>query len=59
MDKALASDGFHLVSVCENLADKIWENRPAKPDDEIVVHPITYSGKFIMFKFWKRWKSNQ
>ena len=41
----LDNGGFDLVAVDENLIDEVWENRPARPANPVILQPLTYSGK--------------
>ena len=38
----------HLVSLTENLVDHVWEDRPARPANEIVPLDIKYSGTYAL-----------
>ncbi|TPX58919.1 hypothetical protein SpCBS45565_g07872 [Spizellomyces sp. 'palustris'] len=44
--EALTKEGHSLVSIHENLVDKVWgAAQPSMPPHKVVVHPIAYSGK--------------
>ncbi|KNC98502.1 aminopeptidase P [Spizellomyces punctatus DAOM BR117] len=44
--EALTKEGHSLVSIHENLVDKVWgADQPSMPPHKIIVHPIAYSGK--------------
>ncbi|MGJ8584516.1 MAG: aminopeptidase P family protein [Marinosulfonomonas sp.] len=44
LEKALAETGIELVAG-ENLVDRIWTDRPGKPDAKITDYPIEFAGK--------------
>jgi Xaa-Pro aminopeptidase len=44
LTKALESKEFEY-EVKEDLIDVIWEDRPAKPASEVIIHDIKYTGK--------------
>lgn len=43
--KAAAAAGAELVATSDNLVDAIWSNRPARPTQPIVPHPLEYAGQ--------------
>jgi Xaa-Pro aminopeptidase len=44
LQKALESKEFNYI-VNEDLIDKIWDDRPAKPCTEVIMHDVQYTGK--------------
>lgn len=44
LEKALESKEFSF-EVNEDLIDKIWKDRPARPSSEVILHDIVYAGK--------------
>jgi Xaa-Pro aminopeptidase len=44
LNKDVSDTDIELVSVSENLIDKIWENRPQKPDTQIEIFPHHIAG---------------
>ncbi|MBW9145552.1 aminopeptidase P family protein [Clostridium sp. CM027] len=44
LEKALESKKFSF-EVNEDLIDKIWKDRPARPSSEVILHDIVYAGK--------------
>jgi len=44
LQTALAEKGIELVPAQENLVDSIWSQRPALPDAEARVHPLSFAG---------------
>lgn len=44
LNKALESKEFSY-EVGEDLIDKIWTDRPAKPSTEVILHDVKYTGK--------------
>lgn len=47
----LGKNGSSLVGVEENLVDLVWgTDRPARPREQVRVHPIKYAGKSFQEK---------
>ncbi|XP_065919965.1 xaa-Pro aminopeptidase 1-like [Dysidea avara] len=44
-DKALSKATIAIVAISENLVDKAWINRPQRPLNPTMIHPLQYSGK--------------
>lgn len=44
-DKALSKANIAMVAMPENLVDKIWDDRPPRPLNVVMTHPLQYSGK--------------
>ncbi|GAA6098049.1 xaa-Pro aminopeptidase 1 isoform X1 [Tachysurus ichikawai] len=44
MAKTLKSAGHSLVAVQENLIDAVWEDRPARPSNQLSVLGLSYTG---------------
>ena len=40
----LANSGIQLLP-CDNLVDRIWQNRPARPKGKIISHPDKFAGE--------------
>ncbi|XP_037944861.1 xaa-Pro aminopeptidase ApepP [Teleopsis dalmanni] len=56
IDKALKTEGSHLISVKENLIDIIWStDQPERTSNEVVPLGISYAGETILDK-WKKIK---
>ena len=47
--QALSGANIAMVAMAENLVDKIWEDRPPRPLDTIMTHPLQYSGMFVPY----------
>lgn len=45
LQTSLKAKESHLVSLTENLVDKVWENRPARPANEVFPLDLKYSGE--------------
>jgi Xaa-Pro aminopeptidase len=43
--ETLEKKGHKLVSINENLVDKVWDTRPAAPNAPICIHDIRYAGE--------------
>lgn len=39
-----------LVPIERNLVDAVWSDRPARPENAVIVHPVQYSGRSIAEK---------
>eukprot|EP01112_Ceratiomyxa_fruticulosa_P008266 TRINITY_DN2136_c0_g2_i1.p1 TRINITY_DN2136_c0_g2~~TRINITY_DN2136_c0_g2_i1.p1 ORF type:complete len:603 (+),score=137.06 TRINITY_DN2136_c0_g2_i1:50-1858(+) len=48
---ALSASGITLTPTEENLIDQIWENRPNPPLNQIISHPLKFSGQSTSEKF--------
>ena len=44
LEKALESKKF-IFEVNEDLIDKIWKDRPARPCSQVILHDVAYAGK--------------
>ena len=44
LEKSLESDGFSLVSIAENLVDKVWDDRPTLPTEKVIIQPMKFAG---------------
>ena len=47
MTQALSDANIAMVAMAENLVDKIWEDRPPRPLDIVMTHPLQYSGMLV------------
>lgn len=46
MAETLEKNGSSLVGIQQNLVDLVWgKDRPARPSEEVRVHPVKYAGK--------------
>lgn len=50
METELSFSGTTLIPVAQNLVDLIWKERPPRPLNEVVHHPIEFSGKLTIDK---------
>ncbi len=50
METELSFSGKKLMAVNQNLVDLIWAERPSRPLNNVVQHPIEFSGKSVMEK---------
>jgi Xaa-Pro aminopeptidase len=48
--KACAKSGAAFTAVSDNLIDLIWEDRPARPSDQISVQPQQFAGRSVSDK---------
>lgn len=46
MRKKLTSEGHALVPVEKNLVDAIWEDKPARPVNAVMVQPLNWTGTY-------------
>ena len=46
MTQALSEADIAMVAMTENLVDKIWDDRPPRPLNIVMTHPLQYSGMF-------------
>ena len=46
LQSSLKAKESHLVSLIDNLVDKVWEDRPARPANDVFPLDIKYSGIF-------------
>ena len=44
MRKKLVSEGHALVPVQKNLVDAVWEDRPPRPINPVIVQPLQWTG---------------
>lgn len=42
--QALSKVNIAIVGIAENLVDKIWDDRPPRPLNVAMTHPLQYSG---------------
>jgi len=47
--KKLVSEGHALVPVEKNLVDAVWEDRPSRPVNAVMVQPLQWTGLEILF----------
>ncbi|KAK5098846.1 hypothetical protein LTS08_006224 [Lithohypha guttulata] len=45
LNKKLKKTNAQLIGVDQNLVDKIWKDRPARPAEKVIVLPLEYAGK--------------
>jgi hypothetical protein len=46
--KYFADLGYEMVSIAENLVDRVWgEARPSRPDAKVFIHEVKYSGTTV------------
>lgn len=51
LSETLGNSGAKLVSVEQNLVDKVWaEERPPRPNEKVKVHPDKFAGKSFQDK---------
>ena len=46
------SEGHALVPVKKNLVDALWEDRPTRPVNPVMVQPLKWTGICILFLFF-------
>lgn len=44
-EAALAEKRIKLVTAVSDILDKIWTDRPAKPNSKIMIHNMTFAGR--------------
>jgi len=44
--KKLTSEGHALVPVEKNLVDAIWEDKPPRPVNAVMVQPLKWTGMY-------------
>ena len=44
LPQALSKAMIAMVATSENLVDKVWSNRPPRPLNPTMTHPLQYSG---------------
>jgi Xaa-Pro aminopeptidase len=50
-EKIKKKGGKELVGSTINLVDKVWgQEKPARPNEKVKVHPVKYSGKEVSAK---------
>ena len=47
LEKLFADRGLKLKSIARNLVDEIWNQRPAPPRGNVVLHPNKYAGESV------------
>jgi Xaa-Pro aminopeptidase len=47
---AMEAAGHKVASTSENLVDKIWQSRPARPTNPIIVLDVKYAGLLLLIK---------
>ena len=51
LTETLEKNGSSLVGIQQNLVDLVWgEDRPARPSENVRVHPVKYAGKAFQDK---------
>jgi Xaa-Pro aminopeptidase len=51
LSETLGKSGAKLVSVDQNLVDLVWgQDRPARPNEKVKVHPDKFAGKTFQEK---------
>ena len=49
--KQLNGDGHSLVPIADNLVDVLWKDKPNRPSDPVIIHPLKFAGGNLLINF--------